>query len=104
MSKSHKTSDLEQVHDFVCDAGNQDIWQKTAGVRPRLADGGVTKETPPNVKQEKMGIPKKDLKDIECFNCYQKGHYASNCPDHSLFCMERRLDHHGITIIVHTRQ
>lgn len=43
-------------------------------------------------KQEKSLRSKKDLKDIQCFNCHQKGHYASNCPERSLFCMERRLD------------
>ena len=37
---------------------------------------------------------KKDLKDIECFNCHKKGHYSSNCPAREkpatgMFCMER---------------
>ena len=39
----------------------------------------------------KQDRPKKDLKDIECFNCRQKGHYSSNCPDRSFFLM------HGAT-------
>ena len=33
--------------------------------------------------------PRKDLKDIECFNCHQKGHYASNCPSNALLCGEK---------------
>ena len=24
--------------------------------------------------------PKKDLKDVECFTCHKKGHYANTCP------------------------
>ncbi len=31
---------------------------------------------------------KKDLKDIECFNCHKKGHY-SNCPERAGVCTER---------------
>ena len=35
---------------------------------------------------------RKELKDVECFNWRKKGHYSSNCPDHSLLCVERRMD------------
>ena len=41
-------------------------------------------------KTDKPERPRKDLKDIECFNCRQKGHYSSNCPQRALFCMERK--------------
>lgn len=27
--------------------------------------------------------PKRDISHIECFNCHEKGHYASNCPEQS---------------------
>lgn len=37
--------------------------------------------------------PKRDLKDVECFNCHRKGHYSSNCPHIAYFCTERRVDH-----------
>ena len=35
--------------------------------------------------------PRKDLRDIECFNCHKKGHYSSNCPHRAMFCTERRV-------------
>ena len=60
---------------------------------PRPSEAGKEKE--PGAKQEKAEGQKKDLKDIECFNCHQKGHYASNCPHRAMFCMERRMDHTG---------
>lgn len=35
--------------------------------------------------------PKRDLKDIECFNCHKKGHYSSNCPQNAMLCTERSV-------------
>ena len=37
--------------------------------------------------------PKRDPKDVECFNCHKKGHYSFNCLHNALFCTERRADH-----------
>ena len=34
--------------------------------------------------------PKRDLKDIECFNCHKRGHYSSNCPHNVMFCRDRK--------------
>ena len=48
------------------------------------------------IKQDRV---KKDLKDIECFNCHLMGHYSSNCPQRALYCMERRMNHQGGSII-----
>ena len=33
---------------------------------------------------------KRDLKNIDCFNCHQKGHYSFNCPSKALFCGVKR--------------
>jgi predicted aspartyl protease len=33
---------------------------------------------------------KRDIKDIECFNCHHKGHYSSSCPRNALFVTEGR--------------
>ena len=38
---------------------------------------------------------KRDLKDIECFNCHCKGHYSSQCPRNALFVTERRTVQQG---------
>ncbi len=38
---------------------------------------------------------KKDLREVECYNCHKKGHYSSNCPKNAMFCTERRVNHHG---------
>ena len=47
--------------------------------------------------------PKRDLKDIECYNCHKKGHYSANCPQNALFCTERRVDH-GMISEMHRQQ
>ena len=44
-----------------------------------------------NARREKSslhngGRSRRDLKDIECFNCHQKGHYSSNCPSKAMLC------------------
>ena len=36
--------------------------------------------------------PRKDLKDTECFNCHQKGHYSSNCPSKAMLCRGGRKE------------
>ena len=55
-------------------------------------------------QQEKRSYPagfsegprsKRDLKDIECFNCHRKGHYSSQCPRNALFVTERRTVRQG---------
>ena len=38
---------------------------------------------------------KRDLKDMKCFNCQQKGHLATSCPHGAMFCSERRVDYKG---------
>ena len=68
----------------------------------RLADNYVaahkneeTKPEPREVKKETGGRWKlggrRDLKDIDCFNCHQKGHYSFNCPSNALFCGVKRV-------------
>lgn len=54
-------------------------------------------------KNNRKSNHKKDLKDVECFNCGQKGHYSSNCPDRSMFCMERHVGPQGVMDIKKTR-
>ena len=40
-------------------------------------------------KGEAAREAKRNLKDIECFNCHQKVYYASDCPSNALFCREK---------------
>ena len=40
---------------------------------------------------------KRDLREVECFNCHSKGHYSFNCPRNAMFCMERQ---HGDSVMV----
>ena len=54
----------------------------------------VYRQSQPKLEREKdkweaARKAKRDFKDIECFNCHQKGHYASNCPSNALFCREK---------------
>ena len=42
---------------------------------------------------KRLDKPKRDLKDIECFNCHKKGHYSSNCPHNAMFCREKQGNH-----------
>ena len=30
--------------------------------------------------------PRRDLSNVECFNCHNTGHYSANCPHNALFC------------------
>lgn len=39
--------------------------------------------------------PKRDIKDVECFNCHHKGHYSSSCPRNALFVTEGRAVEQG---------
>ena len=52
-------------------------------------------------KQEAPKRPKRDLKNLECFNCHEKGHYAFQCLKDAHFCKdsrETREDAHGVDV------
>jgi len=65
--------------------------------RARVPKSGeqVTTTKPMSVAKQ----AKKDLREVECFNCHQKGHYSSNCPRNALFCMERKVNYCGPTMM-----
>lgn len=33
---------------------------------------------------------RRDIRDVECFNCHNKGHYSSHCPQNAMYVTERR--------------
>ena len=35
--------------------------------------------------------PKKDLKEIQCYNCNKKGHYSANYPQKAMLCSDREV-------------
>ena len=45
---------------------------------------------------------KRDLKDIKCFNCQQRGHLTVNCPRGTMFCSERQVDYKGNSAVHQT--
>ena len=36
--------------------------------------------------------PRRDLKEVQYYNCHKKGHYSANCPHNALFSTERRVE------------
>ena len=56
------------------------------GAKPRdhVKDRGASQRPP-----EKF---RRDLKDIQCFNCHQKGHYSSNCPHNAMYCRGNKAE------------
>ena len=41
----------------------------------------------------KTKVIRRDFKDVECFNCHNKGHYSSHCPRNAMFCTESKVNH-----------
>ena len=44
-------------------------------------------------KNDNKSRPRKDLKDVECYNCHVKGHYSTSCPHNVLFCKPQDWEH-----------
>ena len=55
---------------------------------------------PRNGQQGQFPRPKRDLQQVECFNCSDKGHYSSNSPRNAMYCMERRINNHEDSFLV----
>ena len=51
-----------------------------------------TQDRSRGVTNQQQSRPKRDLKDIECFNCHKKGHYSANCPSNALFCTGQQIN------------
>ena len=64
------------------------------GIAGHIARDCRTK-TEKSEDQKEKPKSKRDLKDIECFNCRKKGHYSMNCPHHAMFCTERKMEISG---------
>src|ERR1044071_1010165 len=64
---------IEKAVDLVVNDQDEDI----SGVDPETA---ILTRGMRTMLQHRNNNKKRDLKDIECFNCHEKGHYSSNCP------------------------
>ncbi len=75
-------------------------WSKPGQKNGYQTRGGRPQESE-KAKQEAPKRPKKDLKNLECFNCHEKGHYAFQCPKDAHFCKDSREtteDAHSIDV------
>ena len=89
--------DYIQARGFCWDSTNEQSWRTGT---PRLCHtcgkpGHLMKDCPTNMgvgSQKEIGSakkferPKKNMKEVECFNCRRKGHYSANCPHNAMFC------------------
>ena len=64
---------IEKAVELVVNDQDDDI----SGVDP---DTALITRGMRTMLQRRNNNQKRDLKDIECFNCHEKGHYSSNCP------------------------
>ena len=79
--------------------GGRDRFRGGNGGRPtdgsyggRDRFGGGNGSRPTDRFGNNGGRPRRDLKDIDCFNCHKKGHYSSNCPQNAMLCTERQVE------------
>ena len=49
------------------------------------------------IKKDYQQEQKRDLKDIKCFNCQQRGHLAVNCQHGATFCSEHPVDNSAVS-------
>ena len=74
-------------------------WSKCAKNSFLTRDGRQLVKT--EIKQETPRRPKRDLKNLECFNCHEKGHCAFQCPRTAHFYKESREtkeDAHSVNV------
>ena len=57
------------------------------GYQPRDGRQGQVKTEPEKTTPKR---PRKDLRNLECFNCHERGHYAFQCPKDAHFCKVSR--------------
>ena len=83
---SKKSTEKQATCDKCGKVGHQtkDCWStKPAAAQGKGSDG--TNTTPRQGQRNR-----RDLKDVECFNCHQKGHFSSNCPSKAMLCRGNR--------------
>ena len=78
-----------ETSDDVCRLADNDVAAHQSEMKPEH----ILRE-PREEKKEASGRwnlgGKRDLKNIDCFNCHQKGHYSFKCPSKALFCGVKR--------------
>ena len=78
-----------ETSDDACRLADNDVAAHQSKMKPEH----ILRE-PREEKKEASGRwnlgGKRDLKNIDCFNCHQKGHYSFKCPSKALFCGVKR--------------